>query len=162
MRKISAKTLIPALLLIPVLVGLALTLRYAIRLDSTVEPSDSLILPVASPSAVVVSTREPVVSPAPFSMDALIPAESPLEDDPNENETPPFWSDGILFIGDEYRSPSLVVKVSVHKDTKTWKKPVVYYVADIYVKDVTQIRTASSGSAVESEYQNRVISSDGI
>ena len=156
MRKISAKTLIPALLLIPVLVGLALTLRYAIRLDSTVEPSDSLILPVASPSAVVVSTREPVVSPVPISMDAFIPAEDPQTDDPNKNETPPFWSDGILFIGDEYRSPSLVVKVSVHKDTKTWKKPVVYYVADIYVKDVTQICTASFGGGFDKLGSERI------
>ena len=156
MKIVSVKTLIPALLLIPILVGLALTLRYAIRLDSTVEVSDSLIFPAETQGGIVVPPREPAVSPAPISTDFLIPAEDSQTNDPDDVEASPFWSDGILFIGNEYRSPSLVVKVSVHKDSKTWKKPVVYYVADICVKDVTQIRTASSGSGFDKNGSNRI------
>ncbi len=156
MKNVSAKTLIPALLLIPILIGLGLILRYAARLESTVEASDSLILPVETPAASSVPSREPVVSPAPISMDAFIPAEDPQANDPNDDNTPPFWADGILFIGDEYRSPSLVVKVSVHKDTKTWKKPVVYYVCDIRVRDVTQICTASFGGGFDKLGSERI------
>ncbi|MBQ1821258.1 MAG: phosphodiester glycosidase family protein [Clostridia bacterium] len=144
MKNYSVKTLIPALLLIPVIAGLVLLLRYAIHLTSSEEspqPVSAMTKPSESnPILYQSESAKPTVSDV-----AVTPAmQEPLPDEePDPSEVAPFWSEGSLFIDDTYRSPTLTVTLTVHRDSKTFRKRVVYYVADIHVRDVTQIRTVS-------------------
>lgn len=138
----SVQKRLPVILLIAIGAVLTGLLIYAFTLKPQAETASSLILSAETPSheAAILRTAvpetlvpEPTVTP--------IPAEETSE--PAPELSAPFWSEGVLWRSDTYRSPTLSVTVSAHTDTVNFSRRVVYYVADIVVSDVTQIRTAS-------------------
>ena len=54
-----------------------------------------------------------------------------------------FWQDGTRESDSYYRSPDLMIHYQRIYDTETFNRRVTYYVAEIFVSDVTQIKTAS-------------------
>jgi len=95
----------------------------------TAKPTSAPVI-VAASTTPVPSERPVWVTAAPDSDDRAQPA--------------PFWSQGILRRSDSYRSPTLSVTVTKVRDTESFRCISVYYVADIHVRDVTQIKTAST------------------
>ena len=148
MSKASAKTIIPAVLLALVFIGLAVVIGYAASLKNRV-PSAEEILPAqtAQGSVAVLRTAVPETpSPAPTIAPVLFTQAKPVS-----NLNVPFWSEGSIRFENEYKSPTLSVRVTTHNGFRDLNKAVVYYVADIHVSDVTQIRTAAaSGSFARS------------
>lgn len=140
--KISYKTFIPAVLLILVIVALAIVAVYAFTLKSRVDGQYTEIQ-TASPSpdaTAVLRTSVPATpSPAPTLQPILA---DDLPDADLSDVDPPFWSDGVLFVNDSYRSPDMSVTVRVIEDSKMFRKKLIYYIADVYVSNVTQLRTA--------------------
>ena len=143
MSKASAKNIVPTVVLAVILCGLAAMIGYAVSLKYRSVPNGAEILPDATEQGRVVVLRTAVPetpSPEPTIAPVLF-----VEADPAPDQKSPFWSEGSLVFENEYRSPTLSVSVATHADSKTFNKPVVYYVADVYVSDVTQIRTAAAG-----------------
>lgn len=141
-KKVSLKTIIPAILLIVVSIALAVTLIYAFSLKSNVNKSNSEIVyttPAAGGTAVLRTAVPATPVPSPTIEPILaVDAEQGGSDEINA----PYWSDGILFVNDTYRSPTMSVTVKTVVDSELFNKNLVYYVADVHVSDVTQIRTA--------------------
>ena len=54
-----------------------------------------------------------------------------------------FWQDGMLSTESEYRSPSVSILYRRVYDTQTFRRRLTYFIAEIFVRDVTLIRTAS-------------------
>ncbi len=55
-----------------------------------------------------------------------------------------------------YKSSSVDISIKVYDEKNTYSKRIVYYVADIYVKDVTSIRTAAARGDFGMRYERRV------
>lgn len=90
--------------------------------------------------AAVVRTAVPLTPvPSPTAAPVLAAEENETE---NVLLDQPFWSDGILFVNNTYRSPTTSVTLTVKADSELFGKQIVYYVADIHVSDITLIRTA--------------------
>jgi exopolysaccharide biosynthesis protein len=89
-------------------------------------------------------TPEPIAESSATPKPTELPAWITEEPQADPAEASPFWSDGILYDGDTYRSPTLFVSVSKVRDADSFRYKAVYYVAEIRVKDVTQIMTAST------------------
>ena len=145
MRKASAKTIVPVVLLFVVLAALAAVTTYALSLRSRNEATVPSAAPesFAPEEAKALRTAVPE-TPSPAPTLAPIPAD-PTDDPRTERTvTAPFWSEGGIFFENGYKSPTLSVTVTTHVDSKMFSKALVYYVADIYVSDVTQIRTAAA------------------
>ena len=92
-------------------------------------------------------TAEPIAEPTETPVPTAIPDWVTPQPQTDETEASPFWSEGIRFDGDTYRSPTLYIRVSVIRDNESFQYKAVYYVADIRVKDVTQIMTASTNGS---------------
>lgn len=142
------KTLLPLILLIALLAALAGTAGYIVHLHrvnaayvpavSTPKPTASFLVPTAAAATAV---PDVTVSPVPAADATETPAWQFTED------AAQFWSEGALRLrADSYRSPSLSIDVRTVVDGTTFSRQAVYYVADIYVRDVTQIRTENSKS----------------
>lgn len=144
MKKLSLKTAIPVTILIMVVIALVTVTVYALSLKSRVDGQYSEIIVAAQPhdKATVLRTAVPV-TPSPIPTIEPILADDALDADLADVESP-FWSDGVIFINDTYRSPDMSVTVTTAADSESFGKQIVYYIADIYVSDVTQIRTAAA------------------
>lgn len=124
-----------------VLAGLGV---YILCLRILPEPNPSVVtMDVPTPAPLRASATQAAATPAPeFS---LVPASDPVPG--SERQLSPagasFWLDGVLSTESTYRSPSLSVSVRAVYDTEHFQKRVTYYVGDVYVGDVTQIRTES-------------------
>jgi hypothetical protein len=95
--------------------------------------------PTAEPSATPHATAvpEPTATPVPA-------AEATQEPDyPFREDDVKFWTEGALRLSGSYRSPTLSVNVRTVVDNSTYGRRVTYYVADVYVRAVTQLRAAS-------------------
>ena len=141
MKRIELKTFIPAVLLILVLIALAVVTVYALTLKDRSDVKNASIPSAAEPSASAVPLRTAVPatpSPAPTVEPILAEAD---DADNSEAVQPPFWSDGVLFINDTYRSPNVSVTLTVKEDSELFNKNLIYYVADVRVSDVTLLRT---------------------
>lgn len=142
MKKLSFKAIDPAHLLTLACAALVIVTVCALSVKSRVVNQHAENEPVTSSerNAAVLRTAAPL-TPSPAPTIAPVPAAEPEE----SNDTPlapPFWSDGILFIDDTYRSPTTSVTLTVKADSEMFGKQIVYYVADIRVNDVTLLRTA--------------------
>ncbi len=143
MKKVSLKTFIPAILLILVLFALSFVTVYALTLKKRVSRPVADVLPVTPPmdNAGILRTAVPE-TPSPAPTFAPVLAETDETDDETSEVGQPYWSDGILFVNDTYRSPTMSVTVTTTADSEMFDRQMVYYVADIHVSDVTQLRTA--------------------
>lgn len=140
MKQDSVKYRAPVISLIAVLTVLLCLIGYALALKYPAKVSSEIIPLSATPklNAALLRTAVPETpTPAPTLLPVLA-VENDQEDVPA-----PFWSEGSIFSDDVYRSPTLTVRFSAHSDSKNFSRRVAYCVADIYVSDVTQIRTAS-------------------
>jgi hypothetical protein len=148
MNKQAFKTRLPAVIWILLCAGLIALVVRALTLKSTAETPKDVIMPVHATEGVLRTAVPATPTPAPTL--APVPASEPAS---STSPSYPFWSEGALWIGDSYRSPTLSVDLRVVRDSKTFRKNVVYYVADIHVADVTQIRAeASSGDFKHPRY----------
>ena len=142
MRKLSFKTALPAALLIATISVLAALTGHAFSLNSRETPSAAVILPA-------VPTSDPIMRTAAPQSPTAAPTAEPIlfndtaDDDVSAKLSAPFWSEGSLLRGNTYKSPTLSVSVTTHVDRKLFGKALVYYVADVRVSDVTQIKTAA-------------------
>lgn len=147
-RKVSLKTFIPAMLLILVFIALAIVTGYALSLRSRTAAQVTAISSTAMPVETdrPLRTAQPAMpSPAP-TVEPLIAVEADDGNNPGDTEEP-FWSDGVLFLNDTYRSPDVSVTLTVKEDSELFNKKLIYYVADVHVSDVTLLRAGcSSGS----------------
>lgn len=143
MKYISLKTAVPAVLLILTAIALAVVTGYALSLKESVYESDSEIVSAASPTGMSAVLRTAVpVTPSPAPTIEPIPAVDADEQERSLSEIrSPYWSDGILFINDTYRSPTMSVTVKTVTDSEMFGKKLICYIADVHVADVTQIRT---------------------
>ncbi len=142
-KRIVLKTFIPAVLLIVVLAALAFVSVYALLLKSSMAESYSEISSPTPASDTPAPLRTAVpVTPSPEPTIEPIAHVDPTEQDDASEAEQPYWSDGVLFINDTYRSPTMSVTVTTTDDSEMFGTSVVYYVADIRVSDVTQIQTA--------------------
>lgn len=150
MKKVSAKTYIPVILLAAVVIALAVLTVYAMSLKSVSETAPDAISKVSDAETGGRELRTAVPeTPSPTHL-PLSSADTLFAEDTAAEPAYPFWSEGSLFLGNVYRSPTLYVCVTVHNDPKLFGRPLVFYVADIYVSDVTQIRTACESN----DFQN--------
>ena len=141
MKKISLKNSIPAITLIAVAILLAIVTGIAFSVKSRVDGQYTEISTASQSSDGMAAARTAIpATPSPAPTVEPIPADSELDADLADVASP-YWSDGVLFVNDTYRSPDMSVTVRTVEDSKLFNKKLVYYVADIYVSDVTQIRT---------------------
>lgn len=141
MNASAVKNRLPVILLIVILLLLAGLILYTVTAASRVSKVSEAIGTDSTPSKTAVPLRTAVPAtptPAPTALPVLW--EDPAVETSVEA---PFWSDGTLFVENTYRSPTLSVTLTVTDDAKTFSRRVKYYVADIRVSDVTQIRTAN-------------------
>ncbi len=140
MKRFFESSLVPLIALITIAVCILGLFGYVFFASNRVAASAESIpqFDTTGNTAAPLRTAVPE-TPAPAATIAPVPAA----DSSGDAVSAPFWAEGSLFRGDEYRSPTLCVRYSVHTDTKSFSLRAVYYVADIYVSDVTMIRTAS-------------------
>ncbi len=140
MKQDSVKYRAPVISLIAVMTVLLCLMGYLIVLKMTAKASSETIGKADAPKA-----SEPVLRTAVPETPTPAPTIEPVPAAETEQEvaSSPFWSEGSFFKGEEYRSPTLSVRFSAYSDSKNFSRRVAYYVADIHVSDVTQIRTAS-------------------
>ena len=142
MKKVSLKTVVPVVFLILTVAALAVVIAYALSLKETVYESsrDIITETYSSGKTSVLRTAAPITpSPAP-TVEPILAVSAESEDVLSEIKAP-YWSDGFLYINDTYRSPTMSVTVKTVQDSEMFNKSLIYYVADVYVTDVTQIRT---------------------
>lgn len=140
MKKSSLKTVLPACLLILSCIVFTVVTGYALLLKERVDGQIPTFVesPLTNRSAVSRTPLPQTPSPAPTA------EPIPAVDAEEQVVQPPFWSDGILFENDVYRSPTMSVTVRTIEDSEMFQKKLIYYVADVRVSDVTQIRTAAA------------------
>ena len=141
MKKKSLKNVIPMIALIAVVIALAVVTGYALSLNSRV---DGQYTEIVHPSQM--QNAPPILRPAVSALPSPAPTVEPIPADSEPDAdladvAYPYWSDGVLFVNDTYRSPDISVTVRTVTDSKMFKKNLIYYVADVRVSDVTQIRT---------------------
>ena len=144
MKKISLKNILPACLLALSCIVFTVVTGYALFLKERVEGQ----IPVLPESSEV--TRSAALRTASPQMSSPAPTVEPIPAVDATDEqivSSPFWSDGILFENDTYRSPTMSVTVKMIRDSEMFHKNLIYYVADVHVSDVTQIRTASASGS---------------
>ena len=142
MKKLSLKKAVPVITLIAVVIALGVVMGYALSLKSRVDGQYTEITVAAHSidGTAVLRTAVPA-TPSPMPTIEPIPADDAPDADPAD-VTFPFWSDGVLFVNDTYRTPDLSVTVRTIEDSEMFKKNLIYYVADVRVSDVTKIQTA--------------------
>lgn len=132
------------LVLVPVCIGLLCALLGA----RSIREMES-----ARQAAAVVSTAAPSAAPesAPEPSPTAVPEESPLPEVPEETAQPGKWADKFLPKGAEeeitadvenghwsYKSQTLSVEITRHADSR----PLVWFVADIYMQGANAFRPA--------------------
>ena len=136
---------LPLILLLILLAALAAIITYIVhlhRMNTVPKPPEATPTP-----SLLILTPEPTQTPAPEPEQTATPvpaaeatAEPQWQFQANADR---FWQENALRLSGSYRSPSLSVRVDTVVDTVTFGRRVTYYVADIFVRDVTQIRTES-------------------
>lgn len=108
-------------------------------------PADAeIFVPSAAPVVTPAATHVPTDSAAPAATVTPVPAADATAEPEWQFDTSPeqFWNDGVLSVESEYRSPDVSIRFQKIYDTETFHKRLTYCVAEIYVRDVTLIRTA--------------------
>lgn len=136
--------LLPLILLVLLFVILTGLISYIVYLQTPDEPD---ALPTPAASSEVRETPKPTVSDSPVPTETATPVPaadaSPTPAWQFTEDSNRFWADNAIKRAGSYKSPGLSVRVETTVDTETYGRRVTYYVADIYVRDVTQIKTAS-------------------
>ncbi len=136
---------LPLTLLVLLCLVLAAVVANIVYLRAHQKPAEAR-LATPTPEAFQKQTPEP-------SRAADVPVETATPVPAAESSEPPvwqfdsnderFWKEDAIWLSGSYRSPDLSVTVETVVDTETFHRRVTYYVADIYVRDVTHIQTAS-------------------
>ena len=107
---------------------------------ATAAPSPlSLTMPPVTP----VPTAEPTPTPSPTP--TPVPTPTPTPDGLCGGRFPDKFSDTVVMTEDSYQSPTLAIFLSKVRDENTFTSYVTYFVADIYVQDITLLKTAAAG-----------------
>ena len=136
--------LLPLILLVLLCLILAGIIGYLVYLHSIDLPPE-ISKAIATPRVTDAPRHAPTESPVPAPTVTPIPAAEATKEPEWQfnNDSEQFWIEGAIRRTDQYRSPDLSVTVQTVVDNETFGRRVMYYVADIYVRDVTQVLTAS-------------------
>lgn len=109
------------------------------------EPIYTAVEATATPTVTVTETPSPTDTPSPTETPILYSAADPTPQPVYELDTftDRFWLDGILKTENVYRTPDLSILFQCVYDTENFHRRETYYVAEIFVSDVTQIQAAS-------------------
>ena len=109
-----------------------------------------------SPTVLTASIDAPDASPS------ALPGGAPASTDPVPeeglcgNRFPDRFSDAPVLTENRYRSKSIDVTVTRYTEKDTYAKIATYYVADIYVQNVTSIKTAAARGDFNTRYTRYV------
>lgn len=95
--------------------------------------------PTAEPTATPIPTAEPTATPEP----TLLPTPTP--NGLCGGRYPDKFTEETVFTETSYQSPDLAIFITKYHDEETFSSFVTYFVADIYVQDITLLRTAPAG-----------------
>ena len=128
-----------------VLVSQAPTAHVATPAPPTADPAPVLftLSPTDSPAPSSVPTAEP--TPAPSAVPAPTVTPEPTPDGLCGGRFPDKFTDEVVVTETSYQSPELAIFLSTVHDEETFSSFVTYFVADIYVQDITLLRTAPAG-----------------
>lgn len=137
--------LLPLILLIPLCLILAAIFGYIAYLHTVNTPSEQLPRTVFEPAVTEAPTERATASPVPGPTVTPIPAAEATAEPEWQftGNSEHFWAEGAVRRSESFRSPDLSVSVQTVVDTETFHRRVTYYIADIFVRDITQIKTAS-------------------
>ncbi len=114
---------------------------------SEIKPTEAALDPDPTEETVVIDAINSDPTTAPTLQP--IPAEMRFPD--KFSDTPVLDDEGMT-----YKSDSVDISIRIYTEKNTYSKRIVYYVADIYVKDVTMIRTAAARGDFGMRYERRV------
>lgn len=109
-----------------------------------------------SPTVQTVSIDAPDYAPSASPTDAPAPTDPVPEEGLCGDRFPDRFSDEPIQTENRYRSKSIDVTVTRHTEKDTYAKIVTYYVADVYVQDVTSIKTAAARGDFNTRYTRYV------
>ena len=122
---------------------------------ATAEPSPAtaspqplgLTVPPVTPAPTQVPTPSPTATPTPEPTPSPTPSPTPTPSGLCGGRFPDKFTDEPVYAETSYQSPDLAIFLSEVKDTSNFIYPVTYYVADIYVQDITLLKTAPAGKS---------------
>ena len=128
----------------------------AVSVPETPRPTDTpapTAAPTPAPTAVKLTvppvtpapTEEPAPTPVPTPTPEPTPAPEPTPGGLCGGRYPDTFTDEPVLTDTSYQCADFAVFLSEVSDKTTFSSPVTYFVADIYVQDVTLIRTAPAG-----------------
>lgn len=103
---------------------------------------------VLTPAPTTTPTEEPTIPPTPTAEPTALPM---LPELPNPvgllgQKYKERFTREVVYTENSYTSPTISMSWEEIYDTETFGKPVTYFVVDIYVQDVKQIKTAFAGN----------------
>ena len=113
--------------------------QQTVASNPTLPPEDEETVVVESASEA--PTAAPTLQPVP--VEKRFPGKF--------SDTPVLDAEGMT-----YKSSKIDISIKVYHETGTYSKRITYYVADIYVADVTSIRTAAAQNDFGMRYERRV------
>lgn len=124
---------------------------------ATPEPSPlALTVPPVTPAPEATDTPEPPASATPALTPIPTPTPVPAPDGLCGGRFPDKFTDTVVVTEDAYQSPTLAIFLSKVYDEETFSSFVTYFVADIYVQDITLLKTAAAGPDFRSRQAGHV------
>ena len=114
----------------------------------TAEPTSTpgpMALTVAPMTPAPTAAPTPVPTPEPTPEPSPSPTPRPTPRGLFGDRYPGIFTDEPVFTETSYQSPELAIFLSEVTDRETFSSLITYFVADIYVQDVTLLRTAPAG-----------------
>ena len=105
------------------------------------------VAPSPAPTPTPALTPTPTLAPTPT--DAPPPTPTPIRDCLHGAAHPDVFSRGLRLMGDmDYRSDKVSIRIRRIENPEGFPVPMVCFVADIYIEDITSFRTAWSGETL--------------
>ena len=114
------------------------------RPSFTPQPVEVTLLPV-TPAPTQAPTASPTATPTPTPTPEPTPTPTPTPSGLCGGRYPDKFSDEPILSDTSYQSPDLAIFLREVTDKNTFSETVTYFVADIYVQDITLLRTAPAG-----------------
>lgn len=115
------------------------------------DTQDTILALTPSPAAEA-ATPAPTVTPVPTALPTLPPLPKRLGLLGHKYEE--LFTEEEVFTDTVFSSPNAYCRWYEVRDTETFSKPVTYFVVDIYVQDVTLLKTAFSNGSLSVSYKS--------
>lgn len=136
---------VAALLLIGILVVVIVLCIHSGKAlkEANATPTPSPV-PTATPTASPTATPSPTPSPVPTETPTPAPSPTPVLTGLLGNSHDGFlFHDGISVTDTTYQSKNVTLELTTVRDADSFSKLVTYHVIDIYIQDITSLRTES-------------------